>query len=303
MARRLIMLALLVVLFVPLAAARRGAGTGASAASGSPAAAGGGSPPGFNYLDRTASGDAGPGRRGGRAAPVSGVRGKARLLGDPAGGTGGADAAGDDDVSSSSDKAGPAGSAETADAGTGASGDGSSDVFSGFGDEPRPEPKRGPGGYLENGWLIWDELMPAGWDPAEIFEELKINEMADDDPRVEQVIEAFLKKWEESPVNLEADGDKMKIPGFVVPLDFNQDEVAEFFLVPFFGACIHVPPPPPNQIVMVRLKKPLRGLGAMEVVWVFGQLSVEHVSTDMGSAGYSLAADKVEFYQFDPDQG
>ncbi|MDR1051432.1 MAG: DUF3299 domain-containing protein [Deltaproteobacteria bacterium] len=291
MARRLIMLALLVVLFVPLAAARRDPGAGSLAASGSPAAAA--SPPGFNRPDRTASGD---------AAPVSGVRGKAGLLGGPAGGTG-ADAAGGDDVSSSSDKAGPAGSAETADAGTGASGDGPSDVFGGFGDEPRPEPKRGPGGYLENGWLIWDELAPAGWDPAEIFEELKINEMADDDPRVEQVIEAFLKKWEESPVNLEADGAKMKIPGFVVPLDFDQDEVAEFFLVPFFGACIHVPPPPPNQIVMVRLKKPLRGLGAMEVVWVFGRLSVEHVSTDMGSAGYSLAADKVEFYQFDPDQG
>jgi hypothetical protein len=83
----------------------------------------------------------------------------------------------------------------------------------------------------------------------------------------------------------------------VVPLDFESEKVDEFFLVPFFGACIHVPPPPPNQIVMVRLKEPLEGLGAMEVVWVFGKIKVDKVKTEIGNSGYSLFADKVEFYQ------
>ncbi|MDR0356560.1 MAG: DUF3299 domain-containing protein [Deltaproteobacteria bacterium] len=167
--------------------------------------------------------------------------------------------------------------------------------------EPAPKPVKNGQGYLENGWLIWEELMPEGWDPAAIFEELNINDMADDDPRVEEVIERFLKKWAESPVNPAIDGKRFKIPGFVVPLDFEKDKIDEFFLVPFFGACIHVPPPPPNQIIMVRLPKAMEGLAAMEVVWVYGQLDVEKVSTDMGSSGYSLAADEVEFYKMEDE--
>jgi hypothetical protein len=166
-----------------------------------------------------------------------------------------------------------------------------------------PKPVVGAGGYLENGWLIWEELMPAGWDPAAIFEDLKINDMEDDDPRVDQIIEEFLRRWNDSPTNPEVNAKRLKIPGFVVPLDFEQEKVDEFFLVPFFGACIHVPPPPPNQIILVRLKKPIEGLGVMEVVWVYGKISVEKVNTEIGNSGYSLAADKVEFYRFDEETG
>jgi hypothetical protein len=169
--------------------------------------------------------------------------------------------------------------------------------------EPPPKPVLGPGGYLENGWLIWEELMPAGWDPAAILDDLRINEMADDDPRVEEVIDEFLRRWNDSPTNPGVNSKRLKIPGFVVPLDFEKEKVDEFFLVPFFGACIHVPPPPPNQIILVRLKDPIEGLGVMEVVWVYGKISVEKVSTDIGSSGYSLSADKVEFYRLDDETG
>jgi hypothetical protein len=169
--------------------------------------------------------------------------------------------------------------------------------------EPTPEPKVGAGGYLENGWLIWEELMPAGWDPVAILEDLDINNMADDDPRVDEVIDEFLRRWSESPTNPDINAQRLKKPGFVVPLDFEEEKVDEFFLVPFFWACIHVPPPPPNQIILVRLKKPIEGLGVMEVVWVYGKISVERVSTDIGASGYSLAADKIEFYQFDEETG
>lgn len=178
------------------------------------------------------------------------------------------------------------------------------DVYaSPFGDEPRPAPVVGKGGYLENGWLIWEELMPADWDPVAIFEELNINDMEDGDPRIDQIIETFVAKWNAAPVNSQIDKKAMRIPGFVVPLDFEADKLSEFFLVPFFGACIHVPPPPPNQIILVRLKKPMAGLGAMEVVEVYGRISVEGFTTDLGSAGYTLAADKVEYYQFPEDDG
>jgi hypothetical protein len=50
------------------------------------------------------------------------------------------------------------------------------------------------------------------------------------------------------------DGTKVRIPGYIVPLEADdQGRLTEFFLVPFLGACIHVPPPPPNQIVYVKL--------------------------------------------------
>ncbi len=56
-------------------------------------------------------------------------------------------------------------------------------------------------------------------------------------------------------VRNELNGSKVKIPGFVIPLEGDDKAVTEFLLVPYFGACIHVPPPPPNQIIYVKFKK------------------------------------------------
>jgi hypothetical protein len=163
--------------------------------------------------------------------------------------------------------------------------------------EITPKPTIDAKGYLTNGWLIWEELRPEDWDPQAIFRELDISNLADDDPRAEKIIDDFLVKWRAAPVNDKINHKAIKIPGFVVPLDFESRTVAEFFLVPFFGACIHVPPPPPNQIVLVRLAKPMDNLAAMEVVWVYGKIEIETVSNDLGQAGYSLKADSLEFYQ------
>ncbi|MDR2142063.1 MAG: DUF3299 domain-containing protein [Deltaproteobacteria bacterium] len=152
-------------------------------------------------------------------------------------------------------------------------------------------------GYYQNNWLIWEELTPPEWQPEKIIEDLKLNEMTDNDPRVEAALEEFLKRWNAAPVNQKLNGRPVKIPGFVVPLDFEKTEIDEFLLVPYFGACIHVPPPPPNQIVYVKTAKPAPGLSAMEVVWVYGQISVERFNSELGSAGYTIGADKVEIYQ------
>jgi hypothetical protein len=76
-------------------------------------------------------------------------------------------------------------------------------------------------------------------------------------------------------------------------------ELKEFFLVPYFGACIHVPPPPPNQIVFVRSDKAVEGVGVMDVVWVYGKIKAERFRSDLGDAGYTLPADRVEPYRED----
>ena len=102
-----------------------------------------------------------------------------------------------------------------------------------------------------------------------------------------------------APVNPELEGKLVKIPGFIVPLDVAKDgTVREFFLVPYFGACIHVPPPPSNQIVYVTAPKGIALDSIYEAYWITGTLRMQNKSTRLGAAAYSLSADKVEIYKY-----
>ncbi|MDX1587534.1 MAG: DUF3299 domain-containing protein [Oleiphilaceae bacterium] len=93
------------------------------------------------------------------------------------------------------------------------------------------------------------------------------------------------------------DQRNIRIPGFVVPLEFSDDKrVTEFFLVPYFGACIHVPPPPPNQIIHIRYPEGIHVDALYEPYWVSGTLKTERISNDVADASYVMTADKVELY-------
>jgi len=95
----------------------------------------------------------------------------------------------------------------------------------------------------------------------------------------------------------EFDGRQVKIPGFVVPLDFDENQnVSEFFLVPFFGACIHVPPPPPNQIIHVQLSAPYQMESIADPVWLTGTMHIEETANDMGASAYSLDVKTIKPY-------
>ncbi len=97
----------------------------------------------------------------------------------------------------------------------------------------------------------------------------------------------------------EMDGVIGKIPGFVVPLKTTQDmRILEFFLVPYYGACIHVPPPPPNQIIHVTYPGGFKLDVLYEPVWVQGTLEIERTENDIASASYALEAKHVELYQY-----
>jgi len=146
--------------------------------------------------------------------------------------------------------------------------------------------------------ISWDDLIPPGWDPGQVFDSLNFAEMADNDPRVDQALEKFKKLWDEAPTNPALQGQAVKIPGFVASLDFSgQDELKEFLLVPYFGACIHVPPPPANQIIHVTVEKPRRGIRSMDMVTVSGRLTLEKTEAVMGNSGYSLKAESLEPYE------
>jgi hypothetical protein len=92
----------------------------------------------------------------------------------------------------------------------------------------------------------------------------------------------------------ELNGKRVKIGGYVVPLDFEATSVKEFLLVPFVGACIHVPPPPANQIVYVKSEKGFQVAGQFDPVWVTGTLKTEPAFTGLADTGYSLDAESVE---------
>jgi hypothetical protein len=96
-----------------------------------------------------------------------------------------------------------------------------------------------------------------------------------------------------SPVVEELNGKRVRLGGYVVPLEFDSTTVKEFLLVPFVGACIHVPPPPPNQIVYVKSEKGIDVSGSFDPVWVTGTLKTAAASTGLADTGYTLEADTV----------
>jgi hypothetical protein len=94
----------------------------------------------------------------------------------------------------------------------------------------------------------------------------------------------------------EMNGQSIRIPGFVVPVVFDEESITEFFLVPYFGACIHSPPPPPNQIIYVHAPKGLKLDTLYDPFWISGKLSTSMVENYMATAAYSLKMTSYEAY-------
>ena len=115
--------------------------------------------------------------------------------------------------------------------------------------------------------------MPKGWDPLAGLEALQGDDaqsLSDNSARAIELFNAYQEAVRSAPVVVELDGQQVRLPGFMVPIDFEGAETSEFLLVPYFGACIHVPPPPSNQIVYVKTVAgyPMKEL--FDPVWVTG---------------------------------
>jgi hypothetical protein len=97
-----------------------------------------------------------------------------------------------------------------------------------------------------------------------------------------------------APIVPELDGQRVRIGGYVVALDFDATRIKEFLLVPFVGACIHVPPPPANQIIYVKSAEGFETSSQFDPVYVTGTLRASHQVTGLAATGYMMEAETVE---------
>ena len=141
--------------------------------------------------------------------------------------------------------------------------------------------------------ITWDALVPAGWDPFKDFKDLNFQMLDDGDPRAAAMLKKMREVWDNAPVNTALVGQSVRIPGFIVPLEDSKEGLKEFLLVPYFGACVHSPPPPANQIVHVLPKSPAKGFRSMDAVWITGTLSTGRTDSYMGAASYRIESISV----------
>lgn len=149
--------------------------------------------------------------------------------------------------------------------------------------------------------IMWEDLIPEDFQPEAIMAKYQeqIDNTPEGAPEEQALFDKIMAEFNNAPSNETLSGKQVKIPGFVAPLDENEGMVTEFLLVPYFGSCIHSPPPPVNQTILV---KPQNGKSITleqiyEPVWVTGDMKVEMSNTDLAQAGYLIKNAVLEIYQ------
>lgn len=104
-----------------------------------------------------------------------------------------------------------------------------------------------------------------------------------------------------APVVKALDGLEVRLPGYIVPLEVGEDgRTTDFLLVPYYGACIHVPPPPSNQIVHVTTEAGVKIDELYQPYWIEGRLLVKASGSELAQAGYQMEGEKIFAYEL-PD--
>ena len=138
--------------------------------------------------------------------------------------------------------------------------------------------------------ITWDDLIPPGVPYSEIIGEGELDQAND---TWNPIYDANAVRLNEA-----LNGQYIRMPGYIVPLVADSKGVTSFLLVPYVGACIHVPPPPPNQLVLVTIGDPWPEDDLWAPVWVTGTLRTQLQSTELGETGYLLTADEMEVYEW-----
>ena len=131
--------------------------------------------------------------------------------------------------------------------------------------------------------LEWADLIPKDFEYAE--------------PDIEHIGQAMAgPQTINAPVVKNLNGKQVKIPGFVVPLEGDDEKVTEFLLVPYFGACVHVPPPPSNQIIYVKFPKGAPAEAMYDPIWLTGTIETKEWKGELAQVGYTMIGHTVAPY-------
>ncbi|MGB5832239.1 MAG: DUF3299 domain-containing protein [Thiohalocapsa sp.] len=144
--------------------------------------------------------------------------------------------------------------------------------------------------------LDWDDLIPADWQAEELTTGYDVGKLTDDDPRARSLLAELRIRLARAPVVAALNGQRVRLLGLVLPLQTDAAGITEFLLVPYFGACIHLPPQPANQTVHVLTGDSRAYRGELfETVWVEGRLRIKDFSDSLGDAGYRIEDAEVSY--------
>lgn len=148
--------------------------------------------------------------------------------------------------------------------------------------------------------IMWDALIPANFTADAIMAKYadQLAQFQDGSPQAWDLYTQMQAEFNNAPVNGLIDGTMVKLPGFIAPLEYTDGLITEFLLVPYFGACIHVPAPPANQTVLVKTAEG-QGIASRDSyspVWIMGKLTTDRATTELAEAGYYMEDAIIEPY-------
>ena len=148
--------------------------------------------------------------------------------------------------------------------------------------------------------LSWQEMIPPDA-PVEVPNMTPLHDLSNmADALSAEAAPAARQDLPNAPVVATLNDQHIRLPGYIVPLEVSEEgRTTEFLLVPYFGACIHTPPPPANQIIHAVSAKPRGKMRSMEAFWVSGTLEIHRAETAWGAAGYRLRVEQIERYEPD----
>ena len=146
--------------------------------------------------------------------------------------------------------------------------------------------------------LTWVEMIPADA-PPEVPNMKPLHDLSQmSDALSAESAPAAKQELPDAPVVKSLDGQSVRLPGYIVPLEVNEEgRTTDFLLVPYFGACIHVPPPPSNQIVHVTSELGVKLDELYQPYWIEGAMQVKPSTSELADAGYQMAAQKIYVYE------
>ncbi|MEN5199791.1 DUF3299 domain-containing protein [Pseudomonas wadenswilerensis] len=148
--------------------------------------------------------------------------------------------------------------------------------------------------------LEWQQLIPAGV-PVIQPQLAPLHDLSQlSDALAAEAAPAARQTAPNAPVVKALDGQQVKLPGYIVPLEVSEEgRTTEFLLVPYYGACIHVPPPPSNQIVHIFSEIGVKVEDLYQPYWIEGQMQVKATSSELADAGYQMEAEKIYAYELE----